>query len=878
MKKNTKTKIVKILLSAFVFLFALNFYVNVNIAEAAIVPNDDKTACVSSDGTDLPQDVANMIVDPNNTDQCIIGPTSPTGAFGGQLDDRLRGIAAVIVTIQSLLNRLIWPILILIGSLLDNSILFGSGMEDRMRDIWIPVRNIVNLLFVVALVGVALYNVLGLGDENSTFSLKAILPKLFIGVIAVNFSFLLMKVFIDAINVLTVSIFALPDQVGEGVAQVLTDEDTQIERRVCSAIQGVSASDLAGKAPDQIKTELVDSSLRKAQFKAANNLGVTNLRGTDDALTIENKIKEKAQNDGEDEAEAVEAWKTEVANIQEGDICVGTNFTPVGRIFLREYGAQNAAMALALNMGQIVFYEDISPSNIKQDIENLVVSGLFSIILYLVYMVSFLVLFIVLLARLVILWISLVLSPILLLGFAVPTIREKIGLIGDINDKFVQNAIAPLGIALSMSIGWIMLKSMQFYNATSTDISLLNSAQVGFPIESLGTLQTIIVALATVVIVWMGVFAAASKTIAEKVTSTIKTGLESAGAWVATAPIKFAPIIPVYDPSTGEWKKDAAPLAAIPETLRDIKNYRPQNIESLSQITGLAPGSVPGQSNFREVERAAQSRNNRDLAETIRDFDLSRDQNVAELRRIRDQNGASFDDLLQELRRQGRNGNIAADALEVIHNEQSTPQQIQQAERDLDRVLDQQLLDALGPSQLNQQQNQQGQGQQGQGQQGQNQQNQQGQGQQGPAATPGREHTFAGRTFNSATETNTTQALDRLNSNISTDAARDISLVASATKAADPSAVVDRTTLETYFNDNAPAGSDANYGANRITEIENNLATESQYQNIPGATGADKLNHILANPNSYTNPAQTPGSGGGGGGAPAAGGGGGGGT
>lgn len=439
---------------------------------------------------------------------------------------------SVLITIQGFLNRLIWPVLVMIGGLMDNSLLFGSGMEERLREIWVPIRNIVNILFVIALVGIALYNVLGVGDENGSYSIKSILPQIIVGIIAVNFSFLGIKVFLDGINVLTSSIFALPGQVSEGLDIVIdtnnsSEYDKKVVERFCANLQGQKLSEV--KSDAALEAEVEELIYRNI----ATHNGVSIKQG-DTIASIKAKI--------ENNPDLKKKFDNEVEINKKGYLCSGLKLSESGKIFLSRWNSRNAALAMALNMSKIVFYEDIDFS--AKNIEKLAVNVIFSMMLYLVYVASFLALFVVLLGRMVVLWISIAMSPLLLLGLAVPVIKEKVSLFGTIIEKFMKNAIAPLGIALSMTIGWIMLRAIQSVNDISETSQVFTATQ-GIPVVGLGTLQDLIVALGTVGIVWLGVFSAAEGTVAEGVTNVMKDGLTRVGKFVATAPLRNTPIMPI---------------------------------------------------------------------------------------------------------------------------------------------------------------------------------------------------------------------------------------------------------------------------------------------------------------------------------------------
>ncbi|MFC1616231.1 hypothetical protein ACFL21_03750 [Patescibacteria group bacterium] len=667
MGKSLKRKIAKILLVTIICAFSLNIFVGVKLAYAAELKDEQCYTDTTYATLDTTHEVKDGACVPISTT-----PDAKTGAF----DEKLSGIAAFIITMQRFLNKLLWPVLIMIGGLLDNSILFGSGMEERMRDIWIPIRNLVNLLFVVALVGVALYNVLGLGDENSTYSLKAILPKIVIGIIAVNFSFIAFKVMLDAINMLTVSIFTLPDQVGGGLSEIIAEGKAgEIqEKRLCASLQDVSVSDLG----ENTNIELAAKDKRNAHCNAAHDMQYTSVKCDWKITLMENEIKAKVPEGTDAEAE-IKLWKDRSAANERNNICLGGDkLTPTGKVFLSKYGSQNAALALALNMGKVIYFEDIpTDAELKHNIENLVVGSLFSVVLYLVYIIAFVVLFIVLLARLVILWLGLVLSPILLLGFAVPELRDKISVLGELQEQFVANAVAPIGIALSMSIGWIMLKAMENYNAVSTDLVAFNSSQVGFPVQSLDTIQSIIVALATVVVVWMGVFAAASKSVAKGVTDTMKTTLQGFGSWVAKAPLKYAPVLPIYDPKTNEWKtgKEGASLAAIPHTIRELQSRTSPQQKALSNMLFGDETRTPG--TLSSFNKAAEDRNLKQMAEDLKTLNLTDKANLKALQDLKNNNPNTYNDFYGSLNPEGRS------ALDKLTDENTANSAIQGHQTDL---------------------------------------------------------------------------------------------------------------------------------------------------------------------------------------------------
>lgn len=508
---------------------------------------------------------------------------------------------SVILAVQAFLNKLLWPILVMIGGLLDNSLLFGSGMESRLREIWIPIRNLVNIMFVIVLVGIALYNILGLGDEGGNYSLKSALPRIIIGLIAVNFSFLGMKVMLDAVTVLTTSIFSLPGQVSGELDKVVNSTDAQdkeVIRRFCLKLAGKKVNDKTSTA------ELVKDRELETKKVIAKRYDTT-ITAADTADAINAKM---AKLSPEDKAK----YDKDLQFANDNNFCAGTVLTPQGAAFLKQYSSRNAALAMALNMSNVVFYEDIEISTIN--IEKLFTNTLFSVALYLVYAVSFLALFIVLLARMVVMWIAVAVSPIFVIGLTLPFVKEQLSGFDELQTQFIQNLIAPITIGLSMTVGWIMLRGVQSLSRFDTGSSLnFGATSVGIPVEGLNTLQDLMVGVGVVAVVWVAVFAAANKTIASSATEMLKGGLQTAGTWLVKTPLKNLPGVPVQIP--GEEGKTQVSMPQLAEAIRSMgeTDYTDRRAFADKLMGGK---SVPQMRHLKEATYQNDPKKARDLLKT----------------------------------------------------------------------------------------------------------------------------------------------------------------------------------------------------------------------------------------------------------------------
>jgi len=407
-------------------------------------------------------------------------------ASSGAIDEMFQKITYFVTFVIKFMERLIWPVLLLIGGLMKNDILFGAGMEERALAIWVQIRNFVNILFVLVLLGIAFYNVVG--GSNQSFQLKAILPKFVIGLIAVNFSFFGVKLIIDTVGVMTTAIFALPASVQPGIEKNPLS-DTNWMQTICHGLYGQGATYM--------------------------------------------------QN-----IEANSAWCDQAAQLK-GD----------AKAFFANFDANNAGIVLATNLSKISDWGKISEG--VSDFSGLALNTLFAAALFIVFTTAFIALFAILVIRLVVLWVTLVLSPLIVLTYVLPeNIAGSVGG-GDLKKKFIKNAIAPLPIAIMMTIGFLMLnglKDSQFTGLASIGLSTQN-VSLGLLTSGLSTLQDLIIAVGTIAVIWMGVFEAASGTYADSIVNKIKGTVEGVGKFAASA-IQYAPLFPVY---TGAEKPGQEP-------------------------------------------------------------------------------------------------------------------------------------------------------------------------------------------------------------------------------------------------------------------------------------------------------------------------------
>jgi len=184
------------------------------------------------------------------------------------------------------------------------------------------------------------------------------------------FSFLGVRVVADSVNVVTVAIFSLPDAVHQQLSGAAANEgknymdkfkDTEVRHQMCTSFYGDIKQMTPAKMPQQ------------------NSFCKMNTAGTKYEFT------ESAVN------------------------------------FFDRFDANNAAIAMAINLGTIEKLNDVSINqNSSNPTRDLTINIIFSTLLYAVYATGFIALMMILAVRLVALWIVSILSPLIFLRYVLP--------------------------------------------------------------------------------------------------------------------------------------------------------------------------------------------------------------------------------------------------------------------------------------------------------------------------------------------------------------------------------------------------------------------------------------------------------------------------
>lgn len=482
-----------------------------------------------------------------------VGDVLPSGN-----NDIIVMLSKVLAIVLSMISHLLWPLLMFAGGLMKSDFLYTGAIDLKLTEMWIQVRNLVNIAYVLLLLAVALYNVVGLGETVSMLELKKALPKIIIGLVLVNFSYAGVKVVLDVVNVGTTFAFSI----GRSDARLTQATLLKINEADGPICETLGIEKLAAGIGTEAKDKAIATECAGKKTGAEKETCMKQV-----ALTYAPKTKSNAEKNA--------------MCVPDKDGKLGIN--PQVKQYLKSWNVDSSLMIIAIKFMNIQDLPKVSEAAAKGGLASLTINMLFSVIMFLIYAVSFIVLIVILFARAAILWMIIIFSPAIVFNatFAIPGA-------GGHTSKIVKTLISPMLIGFVLSIGFILLATMQNINYNGQGALASNA-----PTSSIDTFQDLLVAIGSVVFLWTGIQAASSDTIADGVTKTITDSAQSAGTWLAKAPFKYAPLFQVATPHAGHHElQDMGKIGVdlIPEMLgeitRDSDNQRRQNARLALNIGG----------------------------------------------------------------------------------------------------------------------------------------------------------------------------------------------------------------------------------------------------------------------------------------------------
>lgn len=435
------------------------------------------------------------------------GSSSPVsdsvGALGQQAGQIVSGLATLFI---KLIGGILYFVLKWMGPLMDNTFILDGDIGEKLRSVWVIIRNFVNIFFALALVIVALMSVVGYGDEGGNYALKKFIPKMALALIAVNFTFLACRIVLDINNVLTTAIFAIPQSV--------------------TTVGDIGPSGTAGKTIFKkfrcFEDKKINDEVKRAQdLEKKYNGTISSLGGVC-----------FAQDPGSETYETLISSNNVTNKDKQAIISLDQS----------SYTKKDFVWVMATQFQGI---HDLNKVSVLLDptFSGLTVNALFSVVFAVIYATAYISMFIILIARMAVLWITIMLSPLVAIQIVFPDIKFDDF---DIKEKFLTHAFVPAKMALPLALGYIMLSQMTLAVDSSSGVfadQVIDIASGGEFARGV-SFTTLVYGAASVAVLWMGVFAATKGVVGEGVVSTFSDSIKKIGGTVAKWPT-YIPLSPV---------------------------------------------------------------------------------------------------------------------------------------------------------------------------------------------------------------------------------------------------------------------------------------------------------------------------------------------
>jgi hypothetical protein len=526
--------------------------------------------------------------------------------------DALKGFAEIAAVAINIFTFLALLVINFFSELIGTNFITGDQAMNAIQPMWIIIRNLVNVMFVVMLVFLAFSNLFAsiAGEAGGSWTIKDKLPKIIISLVAINFSLLGFRLIIDAVNVGTVAILGIADHKLEGDDQ--SSMGTFTKERTWSKLSEEEAKTVT-ETPDFPKEDVKRGNSCTAQHRSkfgdSTNLDdelvvvLTDPKGPATyacrsfAAQINNtfcpdwkdyakagKIQEGASQDAKETTNASRASQLE------GDTQCMFMINPNKLASETILQARNApGQNLFMAFGTVFMHLEKLPSLAANlgSLDGVLINTLFSAIMSVMFLIALVVVFIALIGRIVVLWVAMVFSPAIVAVKIMGLDSEA----GEQLTKVVTAIIMPLKIAAAFAVGFVMLSAMVTISPGMTGGE--SAFWFGSALSQMGQDEyAILWQVATVYLFWKAAQWAVEGNMADELTKGIFSGAQSLGSVAARAATIDRPL---FEFKTADGKKNISlgALLSAPETLSSqwsgkLKTDRMKVLEDL----GLTPNGA----------------------------------------------------------------------------------------------------------------------------------------------------------------------------------------------------------------------------------------------------------------------------------------------
>lgn len=111
----------------------------------------------------------------------------------------------------SILTMLVTPIIMLVGWLMSPDWTSGDlfGLRDPMYKMWITISNVIYFVYAILLIFIAIATIF----NSKNYGYRALLPRLFIGILLVPMTWWFVQFVISASSYLTASVMSIPTEI-----------------------------------------------------------------------------------------------------------------------------------------------------------------------------------------------------------------------------------------------------------------------------------------------------------------------------------------------------------------------------------------------------------------------------------------------------------------------------------------------------------------------------------------------------------------------------------------------------------------------------------------------------------------------------------------
>ncbi len=142
-------------------------------------------------------------------------------AANGNLGEPMVSIISVMAAFTTFMHIVLLIALNMVGYLMSTDFFNDPNMFLMLKRIWILSRDIMNLVFALMLIGVAFYTIIMASGEF----VKSKIVHFVTAVILVNFSWFFPRVLIDVSNILTATIYSIPNMMPNFNCQTLNEQN-----------------------------------------------------------------------------------------------------------------------------------------------------------------------------------------------------------------------------------------------------------------------------------------------------------------------------------------------------------------------------------------------------------------------------------------------------------------------------------------------------------------------------------------------------------------------------------------------------------------------------------------------------------------------------